>query len=66
YFLSIYKEFLLLEFHHADEQALLQALWVLGEIVFQDGEVEDAIRTLADDRRLVVRESARLMLAKFP
>jgi predicted nucleotidyltransferase len=66
HFLSTYKEFLLLEFQHADEQALLQALWVLGEIVFQDGEVKDALRILADDRRPALREAARLTFAKFP
>jgi hypothetical protein len=56
----------LLEFQHADEQALLQALWVLGEIVFQDRAVKDAIRVLTDDHRPTLREAARLTLAKFP
>jgi hypothetical protein len=66
HFLNIYKEFLLLEFQHADEQALLQALWVLGENIFQDREIEDAIRVLANDRRPGLREAAQLTLAKFP
>jgi predicted nucleotidyltransferase len=66
HFLGIYKEFLLSEFLHADEQALLQALWVLGEIVFRDREVKDAIRIVTDDRRPALREAAQLTLAKFP
>jgi predicted nucleotidyltransferase len=65
YFLNIYKEFLLSEFQYADEQALLQALWVLGEIVFQDRAVKDAIRVLTDDHRPTLKEAAHLTLAKF-
>jgi predicted nucleotidyltransferase len=66
HFLNIYKQFLLSEFLHADEQALLHALWVLSEIVYQDREIEAAIRTLAEDYRPALREAARLVLAKFP
>ncbi len=66
HFVSIYKEFLLSEFQHADEQVLLQAMWVLGEIVYQDREIEDALRVLADDYRPTLKEAARLTLTKFP
>ncbi len=47
HFLNIYKQFLLSEFLHADEQALLHALWVLSKIFYQDREIEAAIRPLA-------------------
>ena len=65
HFLCIYKKFLLSELCYADEQALLQALWVHKEIVFQDREIKDVINALANDRRPTIRDAATLALAKF-
>jgi hypothetical protein len=66
HFLGIYKDFLLSEFQYADEQALLHALWVLNQILFQDREIKEAVQALTEDRRVMVRDAAQSVLALFP
>jgi hypothetical protein len=53
------------EFLYADEEALLHALWVLSENVFQDRDIEDAMRVLLDDHRPALRKAAQLTLSMF-
>ena len=62
HFLSIYKKFLLSELRYGDEQVLLHTLWVLSQIVLQDRDVKKVVQVLADDRRMVIRSSARSVL----
>ena len=43
HFLMVYKEYLLHELRFGSERDKQQALWVLGQIVFQDGDVFEAV-----------------------
>jgi len=43
YFLLVYKEFLLSELRTEDEEGRRMALWVLGQIAYQDEEIERAV-----------------------
>ncbi len=46
HFLGIYKTYLLAQLSGADEAGIARALWVLGQIVYDDAEVLSAVRAL--------------------
>ena len=46
HFLTVYKEYLLKVLHNGSEQGKQQALWMLGQIPFQDEDVLEAVRIL--------------------
>jgi hypothetical protein len=65
HFLLIYKEFLLSELRAEDVEGKLYALWVLGQMVYQDKEVEYAVAVLARCGHTTVSEAAQKALQKF-
>jgi hypothetical protein len=46
HFLGVYKNYLLAQISSADEASITHALWVLGQITFDDAEVQNAVRAL--------------------
>ena len=46
HFLSVYKKYLLAQLSSTDEASITHALWVLGQITYDDTEVLSAVQTL--------------------
>lgn len=65
HFLSIYKSFLLSEIRTGDAAAKRHILWLLGEIVYNDPEITDALSLLLQDEDHELRQAAQQTLTKI-
>lgn len=65
HFLSIYKTFLLAELQTGTVQAKTHILWLLGEIVYHDPALIDAVQVLSQDEHPDLRQAAQKTLAKM-
>jgi hypothetical protein len=65
-FLAIYRRYLLTELRGADDGHARQALWLLGQIPYDDDEVRAVVRARAEAGDAQLREAARQTLRALP
>lgn len=65
HFLSIYKEFLLEELKSAGDPDKLLAIQRLGQIVYPDSNVIEALQTVSDSQNKEIAQAARDTLAHY-